>query len=195
MGADIFKAWLGLAIAFCSFSSLGAPSSDHWDTDVWLVDARQAQQVIGVPANRTGLATSGAPISLLRVFRMSDPGASRLECCLRMTGTKATGNSFSIQSESKDRADRVPELLERSGGEPSDPYLGLAVAGGDAFVRNRRHQSFEVAWKDHAARIRVEHCVTQEGLRIEVTSATGRSRYYLPLGMDVEVPARDRCSD
>jgi hypothetical protein len=112
-----------------------------------------------------------------------------------LTGIRATEVTTSFQSGSTTQTEQPPQLLEQSGGVPADPFLGIAVAGGDAFIRKQRPQSFEIAWKNRASSIQVKHCVTQEGLRVDITSASASYQYYLPLDMDAEVPARDRCSD
>lgn len=163
------------------------PPAETPIAQVWVVNGVHPDQV-------TGLAPSGrvSGDAWLRVWRLSDPNAAGLECCWHLAGPAEAGmwgqeNHATVELKAAKR-------LTPSHGASDQPFVGIALSGGDAIVRRRSAQRLEVAWKHAPGTATVHHCVAHEGMRIQIEQAGGVKTYYIPLGMDVEVPQRDRCA-
>lgn len=121
----------------------------------------------------------------LRLYRLTDPAPIGLECCLVAKAPVAKKNS--------------PEYVATGAfpltfrGVAAQPFVGIAFADGDAVVRRIGPQNVEVLAKRGAPPVRVHHCVSQEGMRIDVEQDLNRQTYYVPLGMDVDAPKEYRC--
>lgn len=154
---------------------------------VWVVNGVNPDQVTGF--------TSSSRMSgdaWLRVWRLSDPDTAGLECCWHPAEPVEAdmwgqGNHATVELKTAKR-------LMPSHGASDQPFVGIALSGGDAIVRRHSAQRLEVTWKHAPGAATVHHCVAQEGMRIQIEQAGSVNTYYIPLGMDVEVPQSDRCA-
>jgi len=153
---------------------------------VWIVNGIQPGQVTGIDAS-----TQRQKSPWLRIFRLSDPDATGLECCWHPIGN-AVGGIWRKEGDATVEL-ATSQRLTPSHDAPDQPFVGIALAGGDAFVRRTGPLTLEVRWKRKPGAIKIRHCMAQEGMRIQVDHASSAQTYYVPLGMDVEVPKNARC--
>lgn len=146
---------------------------------VWVIDGLRQDDIT---AHGAQADDSGA--QWLRLYRLTDPAPRGLECCL-VTKSPGGKNNVALGADSGQIALTIRGALVQ-------PFVGIALSDGDAMVRRTGPQSIEVLSKRSAA-IRVHHCVSQEGMRIDVEQDLRSRTYYVPLGMDVEPPKKYRC--
>ena len=175
-------AWLGFVFAFFGF--VGMLGSAHADPaaggKVWVIDGLQQEQIIAL-----GSKAEDSVSQWMRLYRLTDPASHGLECCLVVKAPVAKNNPLL-------GTDSGPVQLTMRGAI-AQPFVGIAFSDGDAMVRRTGPQSIEVLSKRGTPAIRVHHCVSQEGMRIDVEQDLRSRTYYVPLGMDVEVPKKYRC--
>lgn len=171
-----------LGILAWLFGSLGcAHAQISTDIGLWVVDGLHQEQI-------TALETSDEHIGTrwLRLYRLTDPAPLGLECCLlpkppamQKVGEREVDSGF-------------PLLAVR--GTDAQPFVGIALADGDAVVRRTGPQTLQVLLNRKTPAIRVRHCVTQEGMRIDVEQGLKKKTFYVPLGTEVDVPTKYRCA-
>lgn len=195
MGADIMskrKRFIVMAALTVVQSCLGLAHAQQAPAKalaprVWIVNGVQPDQVTGIE-----LASHAPGPMWLRVLRLSDPEATQLECCWRAAEPAEAGVWGQRGSEMAELTEA--RRLLTSPGASQQPFVGVAVADGDAYVRRQSAQTIEVAWRHKPQTVQIRHCVAQEGMRIQIKQAGASEDYYIPLGMDVEVPQQHRCT-
>lgn len=157
-----------------------AHAQDTAQGKVWVVNGLHQDQITAL----------GSPVGeldsrWLRLYRLTDPAPRGLECCLVFKApTVKNIGALGVDSASVPLATR---------GAISQPFVGIALSDGDAMVLRTGPQSVEVLAKGRASFARVRHCVSQEGMRIDVEQNSESRTVYVPLGMDIEVPKKYRC--
>lgn len=184
MGIDmaprrVFLTFLGGIVWF--FGVLGfVHAESSTEVGVWVVDGLGTEQI-------TALGTQKVRDESLwlRLYRLTDPPPSGPECCLVLKGPVAIEDG-----PSDGGAGPIPLAIR---GAVMQPFVGIAFADGDAVVRRTGPQRVEVLASRDAPPVRVFHCITREGMRVEIEQSLKRQTFYVPLGMDVEVPKKYRC--
>ena len=184
MGIDmaprrVFLTFLGVTVWF--FGVLGcAHAESSLEMGVWVVDGLSTEQITALGAQK---GRDGS--QWLRLYRLTDPPPGGPECCL------VPKTPVAIEKGTSGGATGPIPLAIR--GAVTQPFVGIAFADGDAVVRRTGPQSVEVFAKRNAAVVQIHHCVTQEGMRIDIAQSPKKRTFYVPLGMDVEAPKKYRC--
>ena len=176
------SAWLAVLVAFAWFVGMlgSARAEPVAGGKVWVVDGLHLEQITAL-----GTKAEDSGSQWMRLYRLTDPAPRGLECCL-VTKSPVAKNNPALGTDSGPVLLTIRDAI-------AQPFIGIALTDGDATVRRKGPQSIEVLSKRGAPVIRVHHCVSQEGMRIDVEQDLRSRTYYVPLGMDVEVLKKYRC--
>lgn len=164
----------------------GAAPAPPLSERVGIVDARSpdAARIATAPG-----AKGGAADAELRYLRLSPPPGKAAECCIQPQAPTPTQEASILRYDGDD-AQPAGEREARFTQPPGDGFVGLAVHGKPAVTRASSNRVF-LQWPDHKGSVRVDHCLSTEGLHVKIADSVGPGRwkpaahYYLPLGADV----------
>ncbi|SDO94860.1 hypothetical protein SAMN04489708_105107 [Paracidovorax cattleyae] len=134
------------------------------------------------------LPGDGAPLPQLRFLRLSPATASSKECCVQPLAPVDPRDASTLRYEGED-AQPAAEREVRFTHAPREGFVGLAVEG-DAVVTRMPSHRILLRWPDRKASLRVDHCLSAEGLHLKISEGTGAgpwkpaAHYYLPLAAD-----------
>lgn len=183
MGIDFRKSWAFVTVLLVlsgAGAAFGLPVKDTVLDRVGLIDARRPEGVASL------VTSARAPSGKWRFLRLSVSAAMPVECCIEAGGTAAS----SVLQLSGDEV--VATVAQAATFEPAlkQGFIGLAVRG-DIRVRVVSAHRVVLSWPNQARRLRVDHCLSAEGLHVLLRGGRhGRFpgptlHYYVPLGMDV----------
>jgi hypothetical protein len=186
-------------LCFAAHQAVAACADTALKKSVWsvgLIDARRPDSVIWLPAFEGAFKPSGR----MAFFRLSEPKAKRVECCLNVDATteittalRDVGNTKALQPAQGFRSRLTPGT--RAG------FIGLALPVGSQ-VRRLSPQKLVIKRstpnEKYLTSLEVKHCLSAEGLHVwleEVTRSTKHHlapiHYYQPLdyGVQADCPA------
>ncbi len=187
-----------MAIA-CSTAHAGTPAPGQSATPaalsrrVGVVDARMPDAAHIALDEATGSGTppgDGAPLPELHFLRLSPPPGKAAECCIRPLAPIPPQQAGILRYDGED-AQPASESEARFTKAPGDGFVGLALDGKPSVKRISSHRLL-LRWPDSKAPLRVDHCLSAEGLHVKISESTGAGRwkpaghYYIPLGADVQ---------
>lgn len=183
MGIDCRKCWAfvaALLVVNAAGAASGLPVKDAVLDRVGLIDARRPDGVASL------VTSAGAPSGKWRFLRLSASSATPIECCMEAGGT-AESSALQLSGD-----DVVATVAQAATFEPAlkQGFIGLAVRG-DFRVRVVSAHRVMLSWPNQARRLRVDHCLSAEGLHVLLRSGRDGKfvdspvHYYVPLGMDV----------
>ncbi|MFT3720554.1 hypothetical protein [Pseudorhodoferax sp.] len=169
-------------LALLCAGALAAPAAAGPAARVGLLDARQPGA-----AHLAWNAAEAPAGARLRYLPLSPPGACKPLCCVQ--AVEPTDTQIQRVGAREDRPLRG--WTARLSARAAPPLVGLV------FTRTPRvdyvnAQRVLLRWPGDSRPVRVDHCLSQEGLHVRLAERgpSGRWReaahYYLPLGMEVE---------
>ncbi|WP_415266242.1 hypothetical protein [Acidovorax sacchari] len=132
----------------------------------------------------------GAPLPELRFLRLSPATESSTECCVQPLAPVDPQEASTLRYEGES-PQPAAEREARFTPAPREGFVGLALEGRPAVTRMPGRRIL-LQWPDRKASLRVEHCLSAEGLHLKISEGTGAGRwkpaahYYLPLATDVQ---------
>ncbi len=129
----------------------------------------------------SGDAAPGGELHYLPLY----PAAKAPECCVRPQAA-VPARDVSILRFDGDDSQLAAEHAAQFTQAPDGPFTGLAVQG-KAMVTRASDQRLFLQWPDRKVSVRVDHCVSAEGVHVRIADSAGPGRwqpaayYYLPL--------------
>lgn len=129
----------------------------------------------------SGDAAPGGELHYLPLY----PAAKAPECCVRPQAA-VPARDVSILRFDGDDSQLAAEHAAQFTQAPDEPFTGLAVQG-KAMVTRASDQRLFLQWPDRKVSVRVDHCVSAEGVHVRIADSAGPGRwqpaayYYLPL--------------
>lgn len=132
----------------------------------------------------------GAPLPELRFLRLSPATGSSTDCCVQPLAPVDPQDASTLRYEGES-PQPAAEREARFTHAPREGFVGLAVEGRPAVTRMPGRRVL-LQWPDRKGSLRVDHCLSAEGLHLKISEGNGAGRwkpaahYYLPLATDVQ---------
>lgn len=132
----------------------------------------------------------GAPLPQLRFLRLSPPTGSSTDCCVQPLAPVDPQDASILRYEGES-PQPAAEREARFTHAPREGFIGLALEGRPAVARMPGRRIL-LRWPDRKGSLRVDHCLSAEGLHLKISEGNGAGRwkpaahYYLPLATDVQ---------
>lgn len=155
-----------------------------------LADLRQPRQAALLYAPR-----GPAPRTALSFIPLAPAeGKPQVACCVQVRGkAKPDTDSGAALLQADSEAPPLQRQAARLSKPVSGPVLALAIDGRRPVVDSTAAHTLLIHWPGRAEQLRVQHCVSAEGLHLRVTPVAAQGgpaapvqHFYLPLGMEVE---------
>ncbi|GKS88681.1 hypothetical protein [Acidovorax sp. SUPP2539] len=162
------------------------PSASPVSSRVGLLDARRPD------APRLVLGQPQPEGEALHYLRLSPPMGQKPECCVQAGAAVQDGSILQYRGEDTVPADERDAKFQKA---PEEGFVGLLLAKNALVSRTNAHRVV-LQWPDRKARVRVDHCLSSEGMHVRVAESGAKGQwvlkahYYLPLGADVAMASR-----
>ncbi len=174
--------FLGGAGAQADTAQRGPASASPVSSRVGLLDARRpdAPRVVLGQAQPDGETQHG-------YLRLSPPMGKKPECCVQAGTAAQDASILQYRGEDAVPADERDATFQKT---PEEGFVGLLLAKNAVVSRTNPHRVV-LRWPDRQARVRVDHCLSSEGMHVKVAESGAKGQwvpkahYYLPLGADV----------
>ncbi|MDA8521771.1 hypothetical protein [Acidovorax sp. NCPPB 4044] len=126
----------------------------------------------------------------IALLGLSPPAGKATECCIRPLAPVDGPEAALLRYEGPE-AKPAAEREARFTHPPGDGFVGLSIEGRPA-VKRASPQRILLRWPDRKTQVRVDHCLSTEGLHVKIAESTPAggwkpaAHYYLPLGADVQ---------
>lgn len=182
--ASVLLALAGLLLGGTSAQADTAqpvPSASPVSSRVGLLDARRPD------APRLVLGQLQPEGAALHYLRLSPPMGKKPECCVQAGAAVQDASILQYRGEDAVPADERDAKFQKA---PEEGFVGLLLAKNAVVSRTHAHRVV-LRWPDRKARLRVDHCLSSEGMHVKVAESGAKGQwvpkahYYLPLGADV----------